>query len=128
MKNRRVVPILVALVILAALIGGRLFLRAEEKPADVTIQGVVVDMHCYVTRGARDADHAGCANACIARGVPAGFLADDGTLYVLLGERPVSVKDQVRDLASVPARATGTPVIRSGVRGLQLQSIEKVGS
>ncbi len=128
MKNRRLVPIFVVLLILAALIGGRLFLQAEDQPADVTIQGVVVDMHCYVTRGARDAEHAGCANACIARGVPAGFLADDGTLWVLLGERPISVKEQVKDLASVPSRVTGRPVTRSGVKGLQLKSIEKVAS
>lgn len=126
MTSRRIVPLLVALIILAALIGGARFLRAEDKPADVTLKGVVVDMSCYLTRGAGGAEHAGCANACISRGVAAGFLAEDGTLWVLLGERPVSVKDQVKDLAAVPARITGTPVTRNGVKGLQLKSIEKV--
>lgn len=126
--KKRVVPTLIALLfILAALAAGSRFLRAEETATDVTLRGVVVDMHCYVTRGAADAEHAGCANACIGRGVPAGFLAEDGTLYLLLAEKPISVKDQVKDLAAVPATLTGTPVARGGVRGIRMKSIEKVG-
>ena len=125
MKNR-VVPALIGLLVLAALAAGSRCLRAEDAAAaDVTLKGVVVDMHCFVTRGAADADHAGCANACIARGVPAGFLAEDGTLYLLLAEKPFSVKDQVKDLAAVPATLTGTPVARGGMRGIRIKSIEK---
>lgn len=116
--------IVVILIAAAALIGGSL-LRADEKPADVTFTGTVVDMHCYVTRGAHDAKHAACSNACIARGVPAGFLADDGVLYLLFGEKPLSVKDQVADLAEVPAILHGTLVVRSGVKGIQIKSIER---
>ncbi len=124
--KKRVVPAIIALLVLAALAAGSRFLRAEETAADVTVKGVVVDLHCFVTRGAADAEHAGCANACIARGVPAGFLADDGTLYLLLAEKPISVKDQVKDLAAVPAKLTGTPVARGGVRGIRMKSIEKL--
>ena len=75
---------------------------AEEKAAEVTSPGTVVDLHCYVTHGIHDAEHTACSNACIARGVPAGFLAEDGTLYVLFGEKPFSVKDRVAGLADVP--------------------------
>ena len=122
--KKKVVPAIIGLLVLAALAGSR-FLRAEDAAADMTLKGVVVDMHCFVTRGAADAEHAGCANACLARGVPAGFLAEDGTLYVLLDEKPISVKDRVKDLAAVPARLTGTPVTRGGVRGIRMKSIEK---
>lgn len=125
--KKRIVPVLIALLVLAALAAGSRFLHAEEPAADVTLKGVVVDMHCYVTRGAADAEHAGCANACIARGVPAGFLAEDGSLYLLLAEKPISVKDQVKDLAAVPAKVTGTPVTRGGVRGIRMKSIAKAG-
>ena len=125
MKKKRVVSVHIALLVLAAHAAGRRFQQAEEPAADVTVTGVVVDMHCYVTRNAADAEHAGCANACIARGVPAGFLAGDGTLYVLLAEKPVSVKDQVKDLAAVPAKLIGTPVTRGGVRGIRMKSIER---
>ena len=60
--------------------------------------------------------------------MPAGFLTDDGVLYVLLGATPHSVKETVKDMAAVPARATGTPLDRGGIKGLQLKSIEKTGA
>ena len=116
------------LLAFAAIALASLILRSEEKAADVSLRGTVVDMHCYVTHGIHDADHTACANACIARGVPAGFLADDGTLYVLFGEKPFSVKDQVKDLADVPVRLTGTPVVRGGVKGIQIKAIDKTAS
>ena len=118
----------IALLILAALAAGTRLVGAEDKAADVTLTGSVVDMHCYVTHGIRDAKHTACSNACIARGVPAGFLADDGTLYVLFDEKPFSVKDKVAGLADVPARLTGTPVVRGGIKGIQIKTIERLGS
>ena len=125
MKNK-LVPAFIALLVVAALIGGSRFLRSEEKAPEVTLAGTVVDMHCYVTHGIHGAEHTGCANACIARGVPAGFLTEDGILYVLFGEKPFSVKDAVKDLADVPIRLTGELVERGGVKGIQIKSIEKV--
>jgi hypothetical protein len=132
LMKKKLVPILIALLVVAALALGSRVLRAGDKPGkketpapDVTLTGTVVDMHCYVTHGIHGGDHTGCANACIARGVPAGFLTEDGVLYVLFGETPHSVKETVKDMADVPAKATGTPAVRGGVRGLQLKSIEK---
>jgi len=93
--------------------------------ADVTLTGEVVDLHCYVTRGAAGPDHAGCANACIGRGVTPGFLADDGRVFVLLGGRPFSVKDQIAGLAGEKVTLTGTPVERGGMRALQLKTVER---
>ncbi|MEP6995330.1 MAG: hypothetical protein ABI968_12465 [Acidobacteriota bacterium] len=124
--KKKLIPALIALLVVAALIGGSRYLQSEEKGADVTLAGTVVDMHCYVTHGIHDAKHTACANACITRGVPAGFLAEDGTLYVLFGEKPFSVQDQVKDLADVPIRLTGTPVVRGGVKGIQIKSLERV--
>jgi len=124
-------PIVVALLVAAALILAGRTLRAEEaevRAAPVTLKGTVVDMHCYVTHGIHDAKHTACSNACIARGVPAGLLADDGTLYVLFEEKPFSVKDRVAGLADVPVIVTGTPVTRSGVKGIQIAAIERAGA
>lgn len=123
--RKKLVPLSIALLILAALIAGSRLLAAEEKSAEVRLKGTVVDMHCYVTHGIHDADHTACSNSCISRGLPAGFLTDDGTLYVLFGEKPQSVKEQVKDLADVPAIVTGTVVVRSGVKGIQMKSIAK---
>ena len=118
--------VLIALLIVTALVAGNRLFGAEEKPAAaVTLKGTVVDMHCYVTHGLRDAKHTACSNACIARGVPAGFLADDGKLYMLFGQKPFSVKETVAGLADVPAILTGTPVERNGIRGIQIEKIER---
>ena len=123
-------PIVVALLVAAALILAGRTLHAGEagRAAPVTLKGTVVDMHCYVTHGIHDAKHTACSNACIARGVPAGLLAEDGTLYVLFEEKPFSVRDRVAGLADVPVIVTGTPVTRSGVKGIQIAAIEKAGS
>ena len=127
MKRRLILPS-AALLAGAAILAATGLRAVEPSPADVTLQGTVVDMHCYVTHGLHDAGHTSCSNACIARGVPAGFLADDGTLYVLFDEKPFSVKEKVAGLADVPARLTGTPVVRSGIRGLQIKTIERLAS
>ena len=115
MKNAVLVGLLLVLAVSVS---------AEEKRAAVTLEGEIVDMHCYVTKGQRGPDHAGCANACLNRDVPAGFLAKDGTLYVLLDERPISAKPKFAGLAGRPVVVTGVPVERSGVKALQLESVK----
>jgi len=124
MKKNLLLVGIVILIVAALFLGSRL-MAAEEKAAEVSLNGTVVDMHCYVTHGIRDAKHTACSNACIARGVPAGFLGEDGTLYVLFDEKPFSVKDKVAGLADIPATLKGTPVVRGGIKGIQIKSIEK---
>lgn len=111
---------------LAIILGFSVSASGQEADAKkpVTLKGEIVDMHCFVTRGERGPDHAGCANACISRDVPAGFVTEDGTLYVLLNERPVSVKDKIAGLAGKTVTVTGFPVERNGVKGLQLQTVK----
>jgi hypothetical protein len=100
-------------------------LTEEARPAPVTLRGEVVDLHCFLTRGAKGPEHAGCANACIARGVSAGFLADDGQLYVLLAEKPFTVKDAVAGLAGGPAIVEGTVAERTGVKAIRVTAARR---
>jgi len=95
---------------------------ADDEP--VTITGEVVDLHCYTTRGAHGDEHSGCSNACLSRGVPAGLLTADGTLYLLLDAKPVAVKDKVAGMAGKTVKATGKLVERNGLKALQLASVE----
>ena len=90
----------------------------------VTLRGEVVDLHCYLARGAKGPDHAGCANACLRRGVTPGFLAEDGRLFVVLEEKPISPKERVDGLAGKTVTVKGAIVERDGVRGLQMKSVE----
>ena len=106
-----------------------LFFAFTAAAADeVTLTGEIVDLHCYTGTGAHAGlhgeEHAGCANACISRDVPAGFLADDGTLYLLVNEKPVSVKEKVAGKAGKKVTAKGKVVGRSGLKALQLTSVE----
>jgi hypothetical protein len=121
MKLRMLGVAALLLVTLAAAAG-----RAEDGKT-VTLVGEVVDMHCYLTRHGgegRGAEHAGCANACIGRGVTAGFVAKDGSPYVLFDEKMVSPKEKIAGLAGTPVKATGVVVERDGVRALSLLTIE----
>ena len=101
------------------------FGQAADAPT-VTMKGEVVDMHCFVTRHGgegRGASHAGCANACLARNVTAGFVATDGKVYLLFDEKPFPVKEKIAGLAGQAVTLTGAVVERDGVRGILLKSI-----
>ena len=52
--------------------------QAEE----VTFTGEVLDLACYVGRGAKGADHAGCAKSCVKGGQPMGLLTEDGKVAI----------------------------------------------
>jgi hypothetical protein len=97
-------------------------LAADTEP--VTLTGEIVDLHCYTSRGASGAEHAGCANACISRDVPAGFLTEDGTLYLLINEKSTSVKEKIAGKAGKKVTAKGKVVERSGMKALQLASVD----
>lgn len=101
-----------------------LFTAAVFAADEVTITGEIVDLHCYTSRAARGEEHAGCSNACISRDVPAGLLTEDGTLYLLVNEKPVSVKEKVAGKAGKKVTAKGKIVERSGMKALQLASVE----
>ena len=89
-----------------------------------TLTGEIVDLHCYTSRGAHGEEHAGCSNACISRDVPAALLTEDGTLYLLVNEKPVSVKEKIAGKAGKKVTVTGKVVERSGLKALQLVSVE----
>jgi hypothetical protein len=107
----------IALLFLLILLA--LFAAAEDT---VTLTGEVVDLHCYTSRGAHGEEHAGCSNACISRDVPAGLLVD-GTLYLLLNERPIAVKEKVAGLAGKTVKATGKVVERNGMKVLMVETV-----
>jgi hypothetical protein len=111
----------IAFVSLALLL---LALTAIAGDEQVTMTGEIVDLHCYTASNKHGEEHAGCSNACISRDVPAGFLAEDGTLYLLVNEKPTSVKEKVAGKAGKKVTVKGKVVERSGMKALQLASVE----
>ncbi|HKP87707.1 MAG TPA: hypothetical protein VJZ26_16520 [Blastocatellia bacterium] len=112
---------------LASLFEHGAVLGQSPEAAEVAIKGEVVDMHCYITRHGGQGSgpqHAGCANACINRGVTPGFVASDGKLYLLFDEKPFSVKEKIAGLAGQQVTLKGVIVERDGVRAILFKSAE----
>ena len=123
---KRCLGILAVLLLAGLSIGFGNVEHSANAGGEVTLKGEIVDLHCYVTRGAKGADHAGCSNACISRGVSPGFVSQDGKLYLLLDEKPLSVKDKVAGMAGQPVSLTGTIVERDGMKVILFKNIEPV--
>ena len=116
--------LLIMSVIFTALV---LFAVAHDaKGKEVTVKGEVVDLQCYLVHpeDSRGPDHAKCAKACITRGLPVGLLADNGTLYLLLGPGHDSIKAQAAQYAGKNVAVTGTQVEQNGVKALQIKKIQ----
>ena len=71
--------LILALVVLMALVAPHAAAEGE-----VTVQGEVLDMACYLGHGAKGDEHAACAAKSIKAGQPMGLLASDGKVYLLV--------------------------------------------
>ncbi len=79
--------------------------------------GEVVDLACYVSNGAKGADHAGCAKSCVKNGQPMGLLTDDGTLVLLAADHKNGQPfDALKDLAGEKAEVSGTLAEKDGMK------------
>ena len=60
----------------------------KRKPKDLQIEGEVVDLTCYTSRGLSGAGHKACATRCLTRGAPAGLVDQDGNIFVIIAPSP----------------------------------------
>jgi hypothetical protein len=96
---------------------------AAQNADDVTVQGEVVDMACYMAKGSRGAAHKACAVMCAKRGVPIGVLTDAGELYLLLDDHNnEDPYEAVKKLAGERAEVTGKKINKQGVAGIVVGS------
>jgi Heavy metal binding domain len=91
----------------------------------VTLTGEVIDMTCFLQHpaSATGAEHAKCAKMCINKGLPIGFLADNGTVYNLIGDDHEPIAAKVVERAGARSTITGVIVEQHGVKGFELVSI-----
>ena len=87
-----------------ALVGGfaATQLAAQDKKESKTVQGELVDMHCFSKGGAKGEKHAGCGTKCMASGIPAGVLVD-GKAWTLT-TNPIPLAEHTSKMI----RVTGT--------------------
>ncbi|MDX1644520.1 MAG: hypothetical protein R3244_09215 [Thermoanaerobaculia bacterium] len=106
---KRLTMFLVALALVAA----APVVQAEE----MSWTGEVLDLACYVAKGAHGADHAGCAKACVKGGQPMGLLTEDGTVVLLAANHDDGAPyEALKDWAGSTVVVTGELVERDGMK------------
>jgi len=86
-----------------------------------TIVGEVLDMACFIPKGAKGPAHAKCAKSCAERGMPLGLLTDDNQVYLLYPKHGrEGAFDTVKKLAGAKAKLSGKVTDRLGMKGLEV--------
>jgi len=94
----------------------------EEASGTQTITGEVVDLACYLDHGGAGAGHAGCAQKCIASGLPVGIKSGD-TLYLAVGSEHGTANAALASLASKQVTVEGTVKERDGVHLIAIKKV-----
>jgi hypothetical protein len=109
------------LLVLPALAGR---VHADDGQA-VTVQGEIVDMACFMSKGSRGASHKACAQMCAKKGVPIGVLTDAGDLFLLLDDHNnPDPYDAAKKLAGDRAEVSGKKLSKPGVTGILVGGVK----
>ncbi len=102
----------------------------KEKAAPTTLTGEVLDLYCYVSHpeSATGAEHAKCAQACVSKGLPIGYLTADGTIYLIIGKDHESASTAVADWIGKKSTITGHVKEQKGMKAIELVSIGEAKS
>ncbi len=91
----------------------------------MTLTGELTGADCYLSQGLHEPSHAFCAKACVAHGSPIVFLANDGTVYVVLTPKdgvhyPEALLD---DLGKPGVTVTANELESRGIKAISVQSV-----
>jgi len=99
--------------------------HAKGEAKTVTLTGEIIDLTCFMQHpdNSLGMEHAKCAKSCINKGLPIGFLREDGTVYLLMGDGHESIASTVADIAGKKVKIDGVVVDHHGVKAIQLVSV-----
>lgn len=104
------------LALFVCVLAGPPWARAQE---DVTVQGEIIDMACYMAKGSKGAAHKACAQMCAKKGVPIGVLTEGGEVYLLLDDHNnPDPYDAAKKLAGDRAEISGKKFSKQGVASI----------
>ena len=87
-----------------------------------TITREVVDLACYLDHGAMGAKHEGCAQKCIASGLPVGIKSGN-TLYLAVGSDHGTANAALAPLASKQVTVEGDVSERDGLHLIEVKKV-----
>ena len=92
---------------------------------DVTVQGEILDMACYMAKGSKGAGHKACSQMCAKKGVPICILTDTGDVYLLLDDHNnPDPYDDAKKLAGEHAQITGKKYSKQGVASIVVGGVK----
>jgi len=92
---------------------------------DVTVQGEVLDLACYIGHGAKGDEHAPCAAKCVKSGQPMGLLASDGKVYLLVAShKDATAFEQAKEFAGKRVEIHGIAMARDGLAAVEVASVK----
>jgi len=90
--------------------------RAQD---DITVNGEVIDMACYLSKGLKGPQHKACAQLCAKKGVPIGILTDSGDVYLLIDDHNnPDPYEALKKLAGDKAEVKGKKFSKGGVASI----------
>jgi hypothetical protein len=87
----------------ALVLGGLTLTAVAQEKEKKTVEGELVDLHCYSAGGAQGEKHASCGTKCASSGIPVAVLADGKAWTIATNPRPLA------DSVGKTVRVTGTP-------------------
>ena len=100
-------------------------LARSSDAEEVTVNGEILDMACYVAHEAMGADHAKCAVKCVKAGQPMGLRAADGTVYLLFADHgDASAYEEAKEFAGKDVEIRGSVSARDGVKAITVHGVK----
>lgn len=96
---------------------------------EITVQGELVDMSCYMAHEGKGPKHAACAKMCVLGGAPLGLLAKDGTVYLLVDDHSSAKAKKpyadAKKLVAESVKLSGDLYERGGLKTIVVEKVEK---
>lgn len=97
---------------------------AAQEPKEVTLEGSVVDLQCFMSGKYSMPDHAKCTEECLRNGVPAALETKTG--LVIIGEGGRGPGAKLAPFAMTNVKLTGRIFEKSGIKYIDMTKVEKV--
>jgi hypothetical protein len=99
----------------------------EGSSKTITVQGEVVDLACYMTKGEHGSSHADCAEMCINGGEPVGILDKSGHVYLCVAGAQKPANSLLAEYAAKQVKVTGTLHNKGGMDLVAVDKVEPLG-